>query len=487
MVRRPFIEMFHPALIFLAVLLGQARTGQTPTNPQTPAPQAPAQTSTAPAPAPQTPNQAPQAPASGQSQGTNTQSPAPGATASAGEPVNLGAMFVKQMTVTQLGRLAITPNIDGKISPEEWDPFASQGGVDTFFQWEPHKLYFAAAHIPLGQDMIISIDGHGDSWLVGRDNLEVRVHWQGADAQITERMLDNTPMSGPTWVDATNFRECTQFAGTTDSYGHTIEIGITDPETETFPDTAGKTAGIRFDFVPETTPQAEPLLPRVMVPARLQLARGVDVPAGLSWKPEVPERTVVPGESNKIRLTFTGTDDVGLKRIDMRSEGLAQNETDSSGAPFPTFDKKGRAFVDYKTKVQPDAGLGYRVMKATLVDGSGKSSTLETSYEIAPLVTFDFNSKVVQSSTEPQVAKFSAFIRSHTSKRMNGVFHVNAPDGWKVKSGEDVQFLIYDARGSKRQVFELVIPANYKGTAPVKLVADFAGTHSEQTVYVVVE
>lgn len=399
----------------------------------------------------------------------------------------MNAIFVKPMAVTQLGRLAITPYIDGKIVPEEWDPLASQGGADTYFEWEPGKLYFAAAKVPIGQDLLISIDGHGDSWLVGRDNLEIRVHWQGDTPQLSERLLDNTPMSGPAWVDASNFMESTHYAGSTDANGHTIEISVSDPETNTFPESAGKTVGIRFDLVPEATPPAEPMLPRVMVPTRLQLARGTDVPAGLSWKPEINYPAVVPGEGDKIRLDFNGTDDLGLKRIDMRSEGLAQNETDSMGEPFPGFDKKGRAFVDYKTKVQPDATLGYRVLKATLVDSTGKTSTLETSYEIAPIVSFDFNSKIVPSSTEPQIAKFSTFIRSHTTKRMTGVFRVSVPEGWKVKSGENIQFLIYDARGSNRQVFELVIPANFKGTAPIKLIADFAGTHVEQTAYVTVE
>jgi hypothetical protein len=224
-----------------------------------------------------------------------------------------------------------------------------------------------------------------------------------------------------------------------------------------------------------------------MIPARLQLARGTDIPPGLTWKPEINYAAVVPGETDKIRLDFNGTDDIGIKRIDMRSEGQAQNETDSMGQPFPGFDKKGRAFVDYKTRVQSDASLGYRVLKATLVDATGKTSTLETCYEIAPIVSFDFNSKIIPASTEPQVAKLSAYIRSHTTNRMNGVFHITVPDGWKVKSGENVQFLIYDARGSKRQVFELVIPPNFKGTAPIKLVADFAGSHVEQIAYVVVE
>jgi hypothetical protein len=401
--------------------------------------------------------------------------------------VNIPAMFVKPMTVGQLGRLAMTPTIDGTINPEEWDPFCSVDGADTFFQWEPSKLYFAAAHVPTGQDLLISIDGHGDSWLVGRDNLEVRIHWNGNDVQLSERMLDNTPVSGPTWTSAANFVEGTRYSSTTDATGHTIEIALTDPETDTFTTVAGRSMGIRIDLIPESTPPAEPLLPRVMVPVRLQLARGMNIPAGLSWKPEVPERAVVPGESGKIRLTFNGTDDMGLRRIDMRSEGQAQNVTDSSGVPFPGFDKKGRAYVDYKTKVQPGAELGYRVMKATLVDSSGKTSTLETCYEIAPVVSFDFNSKIVPASTEPQIAKFSCYIRSNTSNRIDGVFRVIAPDGWKMKTGNDVQFLIYEPRGSKRQVFELAIPAGFKGTMPVKLVADFAGTRAEQTAYIIVQ
>ena len=77
---------------------------------------------------------------------------------------------------------------------------------------------------------------------------------------------------------------------------------MTDPETNTFPVSAGKTVGVRFDLIPEATPPAEPMLPRVMVPARLQLARGTDIPAGLSRKPEINYSAVVPGEGDKIRL-----------------------------------------------------------------------------------------------------------------------------------------------------------------------------------------
>lgn len=384
-------------------------------------------------------------------------------------------------------RLALSPNIDGKIEPEEWDPFTTIDGVDTYFQWQPEMLHFAAAHVPVGSDLIISIDGHGDGWLVGRDNLEVRIHWDNNTPQVTERVLDNTPVSGPMWVDAPNFKASTIIAGSSDDKGRTVELSIEDPNTHMFPEKASSTVGIRFDIQPESTPPADPLFPRVMVPARVTLQRGEDLPQGLTWKPEVPARTIVPGEGGRIRLDFTGSDELGLKRVDMRTEGLAQNDTFSSGVPFPTFDKKGWAHVDYDTKVAPDASLGYRVMRANVVDASGKTAVLETSYEIAPLVSFGFRDKLVTGSSDPKIAKFSCELRSNTGRRVQGMFRVDVPEGWKVKTGNNTQFVIYEGRSSYKVQFSVLIPGGFKGTAPIKLIADFAGQHSEDTEYIVVQ
>jgi hypothetical protein len=396
-------------------------------------------------------------------------------------------MFVRPMTISQPMRLAMTPRIDGRIENEEWDPFNTVDGVDTYFQWEPNKIHIAAAHVPMGQDLVISIDGHGDGWLVGKDNVEVRVHWNNNNPEITERILDNTPVSGPVWVDAPNFKSTTLVAGSSDDKGRTVEMTITDPNTDVFPDQPDHTVSLRIDPIPETTPSADPLYPRVLVPTRVTYARGADLPAGLTWRPEVNKRTVVPGENGRIRLGFNGNDDLGLKRIEMRTEGLGQNETISTGVPFPSFDKKGRAIVDYKTSITRDADMGYRVMRATVFDGSGKAATLETCYQISSIVSFDFHDKLVVGSSEPKIVKFSCLITSNTTNRVDGVFRVQAPEGWKIKSGNDRPFLIYDSRSSKRQVFEIQIPGGYKGTAPIRLIADFAGKHSEETEYIVVQ
>jgi len=142
--------------------------------------------------------------------------------------------------------------------------------------------------------------------------------------------------------------------------------------------------------------------------------------------------------------------------------------------------------VDYKTKVSSDAPLGYRVLRATLEDDKGKPVLLQTSFEVAPVVTFSVPDKVVASSSEPQTVKLGVYIHSNTGNRVDGVFRVVAPDGWKVPTGNDKFFMIYESRASKRQVFSLVVPGGFSGTAPIKLIADFAGYHSEHVAYLVV-
>src|SRR4051812_13139307 len=52
--------------------------------------------------------------------------------------------FIDREDIADLTRLALTPKLDGKIDTEEWDPFVQSNGMDTYFQWEPGKLYLAA-------------------------------------------------------------------------------------------------------------------------------------------------------------------------------------------------------------------------------------------------------------------------------------------------------------------------------------------------------
>src|SRR5690242_14981297 len=104
--------------------------------------------------------------------------------------------FSQPLEVAQPVRLQLTPNLDGKIDREEWDAL----GSNTYLQWEPGRVY-AAAQMPAGKALVFSIDGKGDGWLVGRDNIEYRVTVKDGHAVVTARELDATAVKEPVWRD----------------------------------------------------------------------------------------------------------------------------------------------------------------------------------------------------------------------------------------------------------------------------------------------
>lgn len=381
--------------------------------------------------------------------------------------------FVTPVVVKQTSRLALTPTLDGKIEPEEWDPFSSQTGLESYFQWEPRKLHMAAT-LPVGQDLVVSLDLKGDGWLVGKDNVEIRASWDGKAPSAKVRMLDASLKTGPAWIDTPDLQKCVKVAASGDPAMWTVEMTLEDPGTGLIGQQEGRQIGVRFDALPSAQVDLQPYLPRILAPVSLVYERASNLAVGLKWKPELNGRSVVPGGTTRVRFTFTGNDGLGLKRIEMRTEGLGEAATTLKAQPFPSFDTKGRAFVDYDTRIGGDALEGFRCVRATIQNAQGEPAVLQVSYEIAPAVTFDLNlpSKLL-SQDKLQKYRFSVYMRSNVLGRLDGTFVVVPPADWKVDAGSDKEFVIYASRGSVRKAFELAIPANAKGAFPLKLVADF--------------
>lgn len=392
------------------------------------------------------------------------------------------APFTVAPVIADSVRLAITPKIDGRIEDEEWDRLSS-GSMEAYQQWEPGKLHFAG-RLPTGMDMVATLDLAGNGWLQGNDNVEMRVRMGANGPELRARRLDASRPDGPVWIDAPEVAGAAVAAASVEAETWTCEVTLSDPGTQVIPMRSLATIGLRLDPIATSESLTEPYLPRVLGMVTLAMDRGTNLPPGLRWEPEFKGRSVVPGEDFRIRLTFNGTDDLGFKRIDMRTEGLANNDTASMGFPFPAFDRKNRAFVDYNTRVQPGASLGWRTLRGTLTDASGKTTTLQTCYEIGPVVQFEFETpKKLTSSSEPQRIRLATFIRSNTKKRVNGVFRVGSSPVFNVVNGNDKPFIIYNARGSKRQVFEIELPGGFKGTLPVKLIAEVGVQSHEQTIW----
>lgn len=383
-------------------------------------------------------------------------------------------------------RLAITPRIDGTLADEEWDPLGT-GSATTYFQWEPGKLHFAGK-VRAGQDLVATLDLGGNGWLIGADNIEVRIKWSGSQPEVFARRLDATRPEGPQWVDADALTSSTKVAARAEGEEWHVEATLNDPGWTMVPQKAGTTVGVRIDSIPTSEPLAEPFQPRVVGMLSLMMDRGSNLPAGFKWEPQFKGRSVVPGEDTRIRLTFTGTEALGFKRIDMRTEGLAKDVTSSSGLPFPPFDRKNRSFVDYSTQVQASAEPGWRVLRGTLTDGSGATTVMQTCYEIASTVHFALEKpRPIMTSSEPQKVRLGTIIHSNTRKRVTGVFRVAPPEGWAVESGDNKTFVIYNARGSKRQVFEVVVPGGFRGAFPVRITAEIGAETIAQTVWILVQ
>ncbi|HVL40102.1 MAG TPA: hypothetical protein VM328_11995 [Fimbriimonadaceae bacterium] len=389
-------------------------------------------------------------------------------------------------TVPNLVRLAVSPRIDGVLEPEEWDELGTSGSGKTYFQWEPGKLHLAAV-LPAGQEVLGSFDIRGDGWLKGRDNLEVRLALRGREPSLTARFLDATRAEGPAWFELPRFLDASRVAASPRGDYWVVEATLVDPGYFALPVGPIGKFGLRVDLVEEGLPELEPYLPRALAPASLDYLRATDKLPMLRWKPELKTKSVAPNEEIRIRYTWTATEDEAPRKIELRAEGLARDEAASITRPFPAFDSKKRAFVDYDTRIAGGADLGWRLLRGTLTTLEGDAIAGQTSFRIAPILDFDIVPITnLRTSEEPQVLKVTSYLRSNVPKRLDGEVTLDLPPGWEARKGVDKRFIITSPRGSVRRVLELVVPPHAVGPYPLVFKATMGEQVVEQTVWVLV-
>lgn len=410
--------------------------------------------------------------------------PAPAQTPPAPAPLSPTALTTAQ-TVVEPHRIALTPKIDGKLDEEEWDPLVAGGPVTGYLEWEPNKIH-VAAKIPAGQDLLLSFDFDNNGWLIGKDNLEVRVGMRDGKPVVTGRLLDAANAAGPVWKDLPGLTLSSQAAETEDPAGSTYEVTLVDPGIGLFPTADGSKLGVRYDAIPADTPPLAPFLPRVVSPVEFVLKRSAGLPSGLKFEPEGEGRTVVAGERTRIRLTFQGNPGLKLQRLDMRSEGFAKGDTDTLGTPFPAFDSKNRAFIDYNTGVSAQAGEGYRVLRGTLTAADGVSGVLQTSYRIAPLVDANLIRQNVPVSQKDRSIRFGFDVQSNSGKLVAGRVTIRVPEPLRILNSDERKFRIEVSRARSRQTFDLFVPTGTTGTFPVTFQIEVNGAKYEQRGFIAI-
>lgn len=385
--------------------------------------------------------------------------------------------FTQAQTVVEPARLAITPVLDGLVNPDEWDALTKSNDGETFLQWEPRKLY-VAGKIPADRDLVLSIDSKQNGWLVGNDNLEVRFRLTDGKVTVTARQLDATNVNGPRWVAQPVLeRAAIVYGKVHDGIAH-IEAALVDPGSGLLPTSQSEKFSARMDVIAQSAQATEPFYPRVGTPLRLAEERASAMPVGLNWNVEASGRSLTPGSASKIRFTFNSKEDPNLKKIEIKPIGPLADHASTLGQPFPSFDKKGRAMVDYEARAGKEAPTGYHLVATTLTTADGVPAMIQASVRIAPLIDFVLTDAKIELKAGVQEIKIPFYVKSNSNYRLDGDCSVQMPPNWEILKGDEKGFVIYNGKAGVRRVLTVRIPADAAGTVPVK----FKGTIGQQVV-----
>lgn len=384
-------------------------------------------------------------------------------------------------------RVALTPVLDGRMDLEEWDALAGGAPSEAAFQWEPGS-YFWAARAAAGQDAVLSLDSSADGWLVGSDNIEIRVSMRGSEPVMRVRTLNASVAGEPVWQDGGVPPEQIQIAVQPSADGGFVVESSYQPVFGRGPAEGSRTA-LRIDTPPTGVELGEAYKPRAMATVFLQFDSSRGLPLGVSWRPAVVNRSVA--RADRIRMTFGVRREEGAfapVRVETRAEGLAKAVLRSATEPAPGFDTKGRMEVAYDSVIPPGAALGWRVVRATIADAGGQEFVLRSSVRLADLVDIEIGfPRESRSTGEAQIVRGSVTLRSQFSGRLEGVLTMVAPAEWSVTRGKSSPFLIYHTRGSSRVPVEFVIPRGQTGVFPITFRAQIGTEVVERRVFYSVE
>lgn len=360
-------------------------------------------------------------------------------------------------------RLAVTPVVDGQVREGEWDLFYDNGASRSYMQWEPGALHFALAAAEEAE-LVVSLDGNGDGWLVGDDNLEIRVRRGPSGAESHIRRLDATDPNGPTWVESDIPDESLVAAAGPSGIEATFI-----PRRDRMPK-AGMRVGLRMDAVALGADMGAAYLPRPVAFVRLETEAGQGLPPGFGWRPRIDDRTVAAEDGLRAKLLLSREDTtLDFSQVRTSLEGDAGIMAATVG-PFPGWNRKGGAVYDFASPIASGATPGYRVLRVELEREGQAATILRTSVRIAPLV--DVDAEMPHSlpyRDDAQVVRGRVVVRSNGTKRIDGTVTVEAPADWSVTKGKESKYVIYHSRGEARVPFEIVVPKGEVSTGRIVL------------------
>ncbi len=385
--------------------------------------------------------------------------------------------------VEGLVRLASSPVLDGQFGVEEWDLFASDGPRGGAFQWEPGAYHWAGQVNP-GHDLVLSLDQKGDGWLVGTDNIEIRISPRPEGPSVRIRHLDASVPGSPVWENGGVPPDQVKIAVQAGTDGVAVIEATYTPVLGLEPHEGGRVA-LRMDAVPSGSEVSEVFFPRALASVYLQMDSSRDIPLGVSWRPSITNRVV--SKQDRLKMNFSLTREEGTwqaQRTEIRAEGIAKDHLRVLSEPAADFDKRRKMDLSYESNISPQAPLGWKVIRATFTDQAGQQFVIRSSVRLANLVDIEVGfPRETRATDEAQIIRGNINLRSQFSGRLDGVLTLIAPPDWSVTKGKESKFLIYHTRGSAKIPVEFVIPRGQAGVFPMTVRAAMGGETVERKFF----
>lgn len=370
--------------------------------------------------------------------------------------------------VADTNRIALTPSLDGRIEPTEWEPFTRDGG--TYFQWEPGKVYWAA-QARQGNDVVLSYDANGDGWLTGNDNIEVRARVVNGNVVTSVRRLDATDPNNPRWVDGTVAPDAVNVSAqmTNDFWQAEGELdtsaGLPEPQ-------EGRRAGVRIDVVPSGFDMGQAYVPRAMTPVRFSFDSSSHLFPGFSWTPKFLTRLFSKEDDLTVRYEFRVAPECPLlKGISVQGDGRAAGFA-AFDSPFPALSRDRRARVVYKSPMSGVKGFGWKVLKTTVTSFDGTPCTLRSSVQVADILTMSASlPDSVASSSDARIVRADVNVWSVSPNPVEGTLKFSVPKEWTISRGKEQSFRIVRPRGRAKLPIEFIVPKGTRGYYSIELTA----------------
>lgn len=372
-------------------------------------------------------------------------------------------------------RLALTPIIDGQIEYEEWDPLSDMLGIQSFLQWEPGALYLAG-RAQKGTPILVNVDAEGDGWLKGSDNFEFLINNTPEGLKFLARRL-SADGKEVKWLELEHQDLRIQMASKVEGNTWSFEMKLLDGVIPHFSDR--REIGVRFEPGRFDVGVNE----RQLSTVRLLTERSFGLIDGIEWNPEMPVRSVMPGESTKLRFTLWNQTKWLPVRVESRSLGLALPFTAMQNTPFSGFDSKGRTFVDYFARILDNSSLGYRVANVRFIGTDGQDITLQASYQIAPLLSITNELPII--TVDPNGGfncKIRTYVTSNGRPSFKGDLCIVAPDTWQIDRNNRKVYM-YHTRGSQKEDFNIQVPAGTSGEVPIQIQMSLGKEQFTRTVF----